>query len=86
MDEYDRMFDEQGGCCALCERPGRHTLDDVRQGEKLFVDHCHDTGRVRGLLCAACNTGLGHLGDRIPNLENALVYLRKNTSQSTLTN
>ena len=42
----------------------------------LRVDHCHETGRVRGFICTPCNTGLGKLGDNIEGLERALGYLR----------
>lgn len=58
IDEYDRMLTEQGGVCAICRkapaapRPGR-------QKRSFPVDHDHATGGVRGILCFACNTGLG---------------------------
>lgn len=53
MTEYDAMVERQGGTCALCLEPP--TL--VRRGlpPRLFVDHDHATGRVRGLLCNECN-------------------------------
>lgn len=57
--EYKRLFDEQGGKCAVCgEPPG----DNVRAhwGGKLCVDHCHDTGKVRALLCNDCNLVVGY--------------------------
>lgn len=41
------------------------------------VDHCHDTGRVRGMLCHGCNTALGKLGDNVAGLRRALEYLTK---------
>lgn len=52
--DYERMFAEQGGRCAICgtESPGAHK-------KHFAVDHCHKTGRVRGLLCSPCNTNLG---------------------------
>ena len=49
-DEYQRLWDEQKGLCALCKKP-----------RTLVVDHDHTTGRVRGLLCYGCNGGLGML-------------------------
>jgi hypothetical protein len=49
--DYDRLFEEQRGVCAICGRPPKNNL--------LAVDHDHITGRVRGLLCAPCNRHLG---------------------------
>ena len=48
--DYNRLYDEQGGCCAICgvERP-----NGTIRG--LYVDHCHETGKIRGLLCPPCN-------------------------------
>lgn len=50
-EQYDEMLERQGGGCAICGKPP----GDIA----LHVDHCHDTGRVRGLLCFSCNAGLG---------------------------
>src|SRR5438445_9289465 len=55
-EEYDAMSEYQRGVCAIC---GKEPTD----GERLAVDHDHATGRVRGLLCRGCNTGLGHFTD-----------------------
>lgn len=59
--EYDEMLRGQGGVCAICGQPERL----MRQGRtrRLAIDHDHQTGRVRGLLCASCNVVLGHLRD-----------------------
>lgn len=51
--DYNRLFDEQGGKCAICER---HQTGIVK---RLFIDHDHTTGKVRGLLCNRCNTAVG---------------------------
>jgi len=59
--DYDYMLDKQGGMCAIC---GEHNSKLKRM---LFVDHCHKTGKVRGLLCDTCNKFLGFfekLGDK----------------------
>lgn len=70
---YDAAYEEQKGCCAICgifkEKTERH--------HRLVVDHCHDTGVFRGLLCHNCNVALGLLGDNINSLHNAIFYLRK---------
>ena len=69
LDEYDEMWNEQGGVCAICEEP--------QKNRKLAVDHDHDTGEVRGLLCTSCNLGIGNLKDSIDILESAINYLGK---------
>lgn len=50
--KYEEMLDAQGGVCAICEEP-------PNGGKALAVDHCHETGVVRGLLCSGCNGSLG---------------------------
>ena len=70
IDDYNDMFIEQGGSCAIC---GTH------QKEFKFclsVDHCHSTGKIRGLLCHRCNGGLGNFNDNPEILQNALKYLK----------
>lgn len=64
-DQYEALVDESGGLCAIC----RKTMGRV------CVDHDHETGRVRGLLCHNCNVGLGLLGDDPIRLQAALNYL-----------
>lgn len=67
---YDDLHASQGGVCALCRTPGRSN----RWG-RLSVDHCHETGLIRGLLCAACNSALGMLGDTEKRIQRALDYV-----------
>ena len=57
LDDYDSMFDAQGGVCAVCKQP--------EHKRRLAVDHCHATGKVRGLLCFSCNSTLGKLEARM---------------------
>jgi hypothetical protein len=68
--DYDALLAAQGGKCALCEsrRPGG-------RWERFAVDHCHQTGRVRGLLCYGCNVALGRLGDTPERLLRAYQYV-----------
>lgn len=54
VEDYDTMFDTQGGVCAICGEPPVN-------GARLVVDHDHETGKVRGLLCSPCNTAVGRL-------------------------
>jgi hypothetical protein len=65
--EYETMFVAQRGRCAICElRPDR-----------LYVDHDHATGRVRGLLCPNCNFAVGELGDDPQRCDAAARYLER---------
>lgn len=74
IDDYDRMLREQGDCCKIC---GSKDPKSSR-GLRIFsVDHCHKTGRVRGLLCVLCNTSLGGFKDDLAILERAVQYLRE---------
>jgi hypothetical protein len=66
--QYDALLEAQGGVCALCLRPpGKRRLN---------VDHDHETGRVRGLLCTICNRILGWI-EQEGFLERALPYLQR---------
>lgn len=74
IEDYERMYNSQNGRCAICERPLGRAGDcgeKHRDGSVLCVDHCHQTGHIRGLLCTDCNLGLGHFektGARISNI------------------
>lgn len=72
--EFDRLAANQAGVCAICKREpsGRGATPP-----RLYVDHDHVTGAVRGLLCHSCNTGLGHLRDDRDRLLAAIEYLRR---------
>lgn len=65
--EYELKFIEQKGLCSICKTPHR----------KLGVDHDHQTGEIRALLCRKCNTGIGMFGDSFQMLLRAASYLRK---------
>ena len=69
VPEFDAMLQAQGGCCAICRK-------ENADGGRLHVDHDHDTGRVRGLLCRACNRGMGLLRDDPDRLAAAIHYLQ----------
>jgi Recombination endonuclease VII len=68
-EEYDAMLEAQNGVCAICQR-------ECRTGMRLAVDHERETGKVRGLLCRACNGGIGAMQYSVENLERAATYLR----------
>jgi len=64
------MLKEQGGGCAICGE-----TKPLKGKNYLCVDHCHETGEVRGILCHACNTGLGKFKDSPELLHTAINYL-----------
>lgn len=65
---FDEMMEEQNNACALC-------LTAFTEPRKIFVDHCHSVGNVRGLLCPSCNTALGLIKDDLGWLARAKKYL-----------
>lgn len=71
--EYEALEEKQKGKCAICGGDGFKMRD--WHWKKLVVDHCHVTGKVRGLLCHNCNRALGLLKDDPQNLLNAVNYL-----------
>lgn len=77
LEDYNNKRKEQGYCCAIC---GEHESSvssgrSLKAETSLNVDHCHETKKVRGLLCVNCNTLLGKAKDNILILENAINYL-----------
>jgi hypothetical protein len=71
LEEYQCIGDRQKWKCAIC---GADKAD--ARGHRLHVDHCHATGKVRGLLCGKCNTAIGRFKDSIEYLHRAVEYLR----------
>ena len=69
-EQLDALETAQGGVCAICGGP----WIEHRYGTYM-VDHCHETGEVRGLLCNPCNKGLGHFRDDSLRLQKAVRYL-----------
>lgn len=68
-EEYERMFEQQGGVCAVCKRPpGKR---------RLSVDHDHETGEVRALLCTRCNMALGYADESPSILQGLIDYLKR---------
>ena len=74
-DELRRLLAEQDGKCAVCGRSGYGWARTTRRKDQLVVDHCHDTGKVRGFLCGDCNTAIGRFGDDPVRLRAAAEYL-----------
>lgn len=72
IEDYDAMLVSQGFACAVCEAPPSACVQGT-----LSVDHCHSTGRVRGLLCDKCNRALGLLNDDMVLIARLLDYARE---------
>ena len=74
-EQYTKIYAAQGGRCAVCgaEKAGRFC--GAGKAETLCVDHDHETGVIRGLLCGHCNCGLGHMRDNPVLLRRAADYL-----------
>lgn len=76
LNKYWEMLEEQDSKCAICREEG-FTMAGYHW-KKLVVDHCHTSGKVRGLLCHNCNRGLGLFQESSVNLEEAAKYVAKN--------
>lgn len=72
-EQFDAMALAQGGVCGICGKPDANK----RWKGRLHVDHCHKTGKVRGLLCTSCNLTLGRIGESIGTALALIDYLRK---------
>jgi hypothetical protein len=73
LDWYNEQLFKQGGVCAICRNPETAIIHGKQIS--LAVDHCHDTGAVRGLLCKACNQAIGQLRHDVGLLKAAIEYL-----------
>lgn len=82
LEEYNIIsldfWEKQKGCCAICglqaSSYNKHPKEDKTT---LHLDHCHKTGKIRGLLCTRCNKGLGSFSDNSDNLIKASIYLKE---------
>ena len=75
LDDYEKLLESQGGVCAICNGINRN-------GKKLSVDHDHQTGAVRSLLCSRCNSVIGYCEDS-PTLARGIVKYLEKFSQLT---
>lgn len=76
IEDYDNLLTDQGGMCKICAQPETTLIKGVVI--RLAVDHCHKTGKIRGLLCSGCNTALGGFNDNIDIMNKAIDYLKEN--------
>jgi hypothetical protein len=72
LEQYDEMLKSQQGVCAICNK-------SCDTGMNLAVDHCHETNKVRGLLCKNCNTAIGLLKENVENMNKAINYIKFHT-------
>jgi len=68
VEEVNRMLEKQSNRCAICER-------EFTTRKTTHIDHCHLTGKVRGILCEGCNVGIGCFEDDVKKLKKAINYL-----------
>lgn len=69
LETYKLMLSEQNNVCAICLKS--------EEKRSLAVDHCHKTGKIRGLLCSFCNQSIGMMSDNVENIIRAAEYLKK---------
>lgn len=72
IENYNKLLAQQNCQCKIC---GKQHDPSVNRG-RLYVDHCHNSKKVRGLLCGKCNVALGNMDDDVSLLEKALAYLK----------
>ena len=79
LEEYNTLLSNQNGKCATCgtTEPGGRKSGRGGGTNVFVVDHCHDTGKVRGLLCHSCNRAMGLLGDNVSVIESMIKYLEQ---------
>jgi hypothetical protein len=80
--DYWNMHKKQNGVCAICLKPETCISQSSKTStvNDLCVDHCHETGKIRQLLCNKCNRGLGFFNEDIKSMELAIDYLRRHKS------
>jgi hypothetical protein len=71
LSEYNELLDKQKGLCYICE--SHHTS----QTRRLHIDHCHNSGKIRSLLCVNCNTALGLLKEDSNRVKKMIEYIEE---------
>lgn len=77
MDDYNEMMKDQNNVCAICGKP-------PKKDKNLSIDHDHETGLIRGLLCFRCNFGLSYFGEDLDTIEKAFIYLLEAGSKNEI--
>lgn len=81
LETYQKMLLEQNGVCAICGKPETSVVNG--KIKPLAVDHCHDSTKIRGLLCARCNQAIGLMGEDVSVLSKAIAYLNTHQNSDT---
>jgi hypothetical protein len=81
VEQYEKMHRSQGAACAICKKHILLVTSGSGNRQSACIDHDHETGQIRGLLCHACNTAIGALKDDMMIVEAALIYLRKHKNE-----
>lgn len=72
LEEFNKLFQRQGNRCAIC-------YSETHGGRGWHVDHCHASGKIRGILCHPCNSTLGYAKEDVARLKACASYLRKHS-------
>lgn len=86
QEAYTALLEAQGYACAICHITLAELAQSTRHHKHLHVDHDHTTGAVRGLLCDACNHGLGFFRDTLAYLYAAVAYLEQHNASDASSN
>lgn len=78
LAEYKQILENQNGTCAICKQPETATVKGKIRS--LSVDHNHETGKVRGLLCGRCNSSVGLLGEDVNRMQAMIEYITKHNA------
>lgn len=70
VEDFNKMLEAQNNVCAICKNK-----ETIKGKSNLSIDHCHDTRKVRGLLCDSCNKGIGFFKNSPEFLNNAYEYI-----------
>jgi hypothetical protein len=89
FESIELFFQNQGESCAICGKhwtaceKAKHSRHDAVFLQHLYVDHCHASGKVRGLLCNKCNTAIAMLDEHLERFDAAKAYLIRHKTQAT---
>lgn len=75
VNDFWQLYTQQKGCCAICKVNFNLSTESTWRPKTVVIDHCHESDKVRGILCSLCNTGLGSFKDDINFLSSAIQYL-----------